>query len=756
MDIGFRFETGDTVEIDGILYERVSQSRDQLNLVSLGSARIPRCVKNDEFWALYHEKRPDADGQRLVVRRGLLGVLPNAVSVNLDRVLDDFDVRWQNQALKRLDYVEICDKLFSPTKLNRRKRFPKRPEGFARAAWVVSRLRYRRAKAFMKPGDDMPKMEVVKGSTLRDWYRRWVHSGRQLKAILPCHDAKGRFGVRLDGEVVEILGRWINEKYLTLECPDATVVFDCALTEINAKNRDRLKPLKAPTYDTFLRCLKAWTTPYDRMLKRDGPKAAEQMFRHVKRAPQATRPLQVVEIDHTPMDVLLVDDEGRPSRGDKRNKPTFRVWLTVARCQATKMIFGFHLSKDSPSWTSVMAALSMGVQQKSLDGLDVKSPWPVFGVPEVLKMDNGVEFHSKSLRAAAGQLRMELRYMPRGKPHLKGGIERVQGVLNHELTSFLPGRTFANPQERGDYPSARRAAVTFAKLHEMVTIYIVDILHNRPMGSLLGRTPLQAWRDLAGFGVRMPPNATDLGAILSLAIDRTVNNSGVMFLGLLYQSKELQAIRKREGHLGHRLLVKVDPYDIGSVLVFDEGHADKKGRWISVPCLYPELSDSVSVKQWKETVDLARQRTEIGKRVALATLRDARRLLVDMGTRVGAKPSKVSKADVDWAREHVDDPWFSVAPDETSPPESPASGDGELRRRRGRPRRNAAAQPDAQVGDGGHASAAPSSANDVPRADGDNTATIVVTDPVAAPQADTPVVVARLDDDYEDPTTWES
>ena len=139
----------------------------------------------------------------------------------------------------------------------------------------------------------------------------------------------------------------------------------------------------------------------------------------------------------------------------------------------------------------------------------MRSPWPVFGVPKILKMDNGAEFWSLSLRATAGQLNFEIIRMPRGKGHMKGGIERAQGVVNHDFIGFLPGRTFRDVREKGDYNSQKRAAVTFPKLVDLFTKYVVDIMHNKPMASLLGMTPLQKWESLSGCGVEMPPEAKD-------------------------------------------------------------------------------------------------------------------------------------------------------------------------------------------------------------------------------------------------------
>ncbi len=691
---GFRFEDGDLVQIDGRLHQILAKGADNIELATLGSAPARRFLSNEEFWKLYRERQAADGAPRLVVVRGALGNLPEAVAQNLKEPLADFALEWQDEALRRQAYVLACDRFFSTDNPVRRGLFPIRPEGYERIAKIVAR--HRRLVEARDQGKRPCQigMDAVGGSTLRRWHKRWLKSGRDIRSLLPCHDYKGQAGLRLDPDVVEIVGRHIRETYMTDERPDAKPVYDLVVHEIEEKNKARVNALAVPTYRTFLRCINSWTTPFERTLKRHGAKKAGQDFRATRRAPQPSRPLQVVEIDHTRLDVLVVDDDGKPSKGDRRKAEPYEVWLTVARCMATKMVVGFELSRERPSYVSVMNTIGMGVLEKKLEGIEVRSPYPVFGVWEILKMDNGPEFHSRSIRAMAGQLRMELCYMPRGKPHLKGGIERTIGTIGRDFLSFLPGKLFNNPQARGEYPSKRRAAATLPKLREMMTVYIVDVMHNKPMGCLLGLTPLQKWESLTGFGVRMPPNADDLVAALAKTIERTVTNVGVTYLGLVYQSQELQMIRRREGHLGKMLMVKVDPCDLGSVLVLDEGDRERKGRWIRVPCLYPELADGVSVAEWKETNSLARDRTEAGKRVALATLRAARKWLAEEAARLKKPEKKVRDQDMDWASAHADDPAFSVAPDDGA--EAPATPG------RGRPRKAKPAAGERNVGDGGH------------------------------------------------------
>jgi putative transposase len=293
----FRFEQGDAIVIDGALYDLISRTDDGLEVRHLGASRVLRNLSHDEFWHLYHERNDDG-ARRLVVHRGLRGAVPAPVAANLSLPLEDFDPRWQDEALKRLDYVQTCSRLFSPDKPNRRGRFPMRPEGYARAARLVAGIRRRRdAKAAGKPCRAIA-LDVVSGSTLRDWYWRWNRSGQSLLALLPCHDAKGQIGTRLDPAVIEVMGRWLRELYLTVERPDAKPVYDCVAGEIEEKNKGLIQPLKIPSYETFLRCIKEWISPYDLVLKREGA-AAGQKFRQLRRPLERPfRPFQIVEIDH--------------------------------------------------------------------------------------------------------------------------------------------------------------------------------------------------------------------------------------------------------------------------------------------------------------------------------------------------------------------------------------------------------------------------------------------------------------------------
>lgn len=66
--------------------------------------------------------------------------------------------------------------------------------------------------------------------------------------------------------------------------------------------------------------------------------------------------LEVVQIDYTPVDVIVVDEAHR--------LPIGRPWLTLAIDVATRVVVGFYVSLEAPSSTSVALCLTQSVLPK--------------------------------------------------------------------------------------------------------------------------------------------------------------------------------------------------------------------------------------------------------------------------------------------------------------------------------------------------------------------------------------------------------
>ena len=144
----------------------------------------------------------------------------------------------------------------------------------------------------------------------------------------------------------------------------------------------------------------------------------------------ASRPLEVVQIDHTEVDVFLVDETTRKTM-DKR------PWLTLAIDVFTRMVVGFHLSMDKPSRVSLGLCMLNAVYDKSawLKEREIDASWPAAGLPEAVHSDNGADFRSRAFAWACREEGIKLIFRPIGAPHYGGHIERLIGTTMGRCTS---------------------------------------------------------------------------------------------------------------------------------------------------------------------------------------------------------------------------------------------------------------------------------------------------------------------------------
>jgi len=635
-----RLNKDDLIILDGETYEEIDRTRTTLTIRTLDRSRA-RTLTSEEMRDLYF-----SSGKRLTIQRNVPARLDQRLKDAIARPFEGFSGEQQQEMLRRLDYVRACDRFFA------RKLYKKRPEnGYVSIACVVARWRrYIRAHNDNLKTCQVP-LELVSGYTLRDWYMRWIKSGRMFGALAPLTDKQGNRKQRLDPAVTAIIQRVVRQNWLTLERPPLTVAHDRICRDVRHLNEQGAGPhLEEPSEMAVRRWIQRNIEPFEVMYFRKGKKEAEHQFRVTARAPAAIRPLQIVEFDETPLNVMLVDSNGHP-RG--------RANLTAGTCLATGMIVGWHIGWEKPSWTSVMQALRMAVLKKDTSGSGAESPYPVYGVGEVVKVDNGPPYRSTSLVAASGQLGFELRFVPAGKPHLKGKIERFFLEVSRDFTSVLPGRTFANTLERGDYDSEGFAHLTLQETQKLFMKWVVDVYHNRPNSRAFGQTPLERWDALSGHGVRLPPDAADLGALIGLVIKRTIVAEGIAFQGLTYGNASLKLLKKKF-HLGHEWMVKIDPLDLLQVLVLNP----ESEKWEAFPCKQPELVEGLTLKMWMDVVASAKARTKAGQHVSRAILLRAREDLIREAEAMGHGPrGKLTTQEYEWVESRLDLPEYDISID---------------------------------------------------------------------------------------------
>jgi len=266
-----------------------------------------------------------------------------------------------------------------------------------------------------------------------------------------------------------------------------------------------------------------------------------------------SRPLEVVQIDHTQVDIFLVDEKTRKTM-DKR------PWLTLAIDVFTRMVVGFHLSMDKPSRVSLGLCMLNAVYDKSswLKEREIDASWPAAGLPEAVHVDNGADFRSRAFSWACREEGIKVIFRPPRAPQYGGHIERLIGTMMGRV-HFYPGSTFSNPIARQGNKPGRFSAMTFRGFERALGWEIAG-RYNEEIHSALLRPPIAVWREHeASLALRMPKDRMAFWVSFLPDARRTLRPDGIWLHGIPYWSNTLSG---RVGRTKGELLIKFDPRDV--------------------------------------------------------------------------------------------------------------------------------------------------------------------------------------------------
>ena len=422
-------------------------------------------------------------------------------------------------------------------------------------------------------------------ATLYRWLQRYRQEGEQT-ALIPAKRGSQPGQRRLLPEVEAVIQAAIQERYLQRNRIRATKLH----TEIERKCR--AAGLPAPHVNTVRHRL-AQLAPRTVVTQRFGSRAAREQFDPIKgHFPAVANPLAMIQIDHTKLDLIVVDEAHR--------QPLGRPWLTVAIDVFSRMVAGFYLSLEAPGAVSVGLCVAASILPK--DALLTKwgftTPWPVWGKMRAIHCDNGKDFRGAMLRHACQQYGIEVRFRPVRQPHYGAHIERLMGTLAQEIHT-LPGTTFSHPQERRGYDSEKQSALTLGELELWLARYLVEVYQQRPHAGLGGRVPMVVYEEgiaQAGLPERCI-NEERLRLDFLPLEERSVTADGLVLDYISYFHDVLRPwINAKDRHGRRRqFVVRRDPRDLSVVHFFDP----ELQQYFAIP--YRDSSHPpVSVWEWRE------------------------------------------------------------------------------------------------------------------------------------------------------------
>jgi hypothetical protein len=419
----------------------------------------------------------------------------------------------------------------------------------------------------------------------------------------------------------------------------------------------------------------------------------------------ACRPGELMEIDSTPLDVLVLLDKGVPGRVEltgmvdlATRSVTAGVLRPTTKSVDASLLLAHTVTPEPmrPGWAEALQMSRSVLPHRRMLELDQRlehaAARPVI-TPETIVCDRGKAFISHNFRSACRMLGINLQpahpASPTEKPHIERTIESV-GTLFAQFVSGYLGRSAEFRGRRvEDEP-----LWSLLELQELLDEWIVANWQNRPHDGLRdpvtpGRafTPNEKYAALvesAGY-VPVALSAEDYIELLP-ARWQAINAYGIKLNHRTYDSAELTPFRRQRSGVKakkDRWEVHHDPYDVSRIWV--RNHWD--GGWITVfwkhlnrvPAPFGELA-------WnhcrQELADQGEQVTETAIAHAVASLLDK----ASRGPTLTGNPQhKASKKPSSKKRQRVVARTRATTPTEPARPEPaapltavPASGDDDV------------------------------------------------------------------------------
>lgn len=402
-------------------------------------------------------------------------------------------------------------------------------------------------------------------TTLYSWIRQYEDT-EQISSLVPKTKQRGKKGSRLSALMDKIIEDVLEELYLTKQKTGFSKIYRHIKRECDKLN------LTAPHANTIRNRIKD-IDPKLSMKKREGYKKAHQAYSNFEgEFPEGNFPLDVIQIDHTPLDIQVVDPIHRKAIG--------RPYLTLAIDVYSRMITGFYLTLQAPGYFNVSQCLMHSFLPKEtfLKEQEIEGEWSVFGLPRIIHVDNGQDLVSKDMQRVCEELHITLMKRPVANPQFGAHVERVFGTINQEIHN-LSGTTFRNVEAKGDYDSVKKATYTLKKLKKWLTQYIVNIYHKK-IHHGLGMAPEEKYfqgllgdENNAGSG-ELPSillNEQEIKIMLMKTEHRFVQKNGITLKGVTYYSDILRHWINKKNDKGEKISVKVkyDPMNMKKIYFYD-------------------------------------------------------------------------------------------------------------------------------------------------------------------------------------------
>ena len=312
----------------------------------------------------------------------------------------------------------------------------------------------------------------------------------------------------------------------------------------------------------------------------------------------AAAPGEVVQIDSTPLDVLVLLDDGVAGRVEltgmidvaTRVVPA-AVLRPTTRSVDASVLLARALTPEPvrPGWPEALKMAHSVLPYQRLLSVDARleqaAARPVI-VPDTIVIDHGSVFVSAAFRSACRHLGISIQPAHLGSGSEKGHIERYFGSVASLFCQFAAGYVGRSPDRRGRHVE-NQPLWTMSELQELLDEWLVSVWMNRPHDGLRdpehpGRafTPNEKYAALIEAAGYLPVALGSDDYIELLPVSwRAVNAYGIKLSRRSYDGAELNPLRLQPSGVREKKNlweVRHDPYDISRI------HVRGTDGWITV------------------------------------------------------------------------------------------------------------------------------------------------------------------------------
>lgn len=477
--------------------------------------------------------------------------------------LDNFPDRMKESVMRKAGYIEAFQDMDSFYT----KHFPDLPPGERITNPRLSAPTLRRLLPMIAQAIGDPKPPGP--STFIKWFGRWVMGkiagNADIRVLADKLSSRGPQKALMSPRMAQWVEETVNAVLLHERHRTRRKVYEVLREKVRQWNKAHPDDQEVMLSLRHVQRLCNDVDKYEAAVRRDGRQAADRVFRPIGVSPDPLGILEVVEVDHTLLDVEVVD----PATGLSLGRPT----LTVALDRYSRIPVAAHVHFDGPSLIAVTAAIRQAMLPKTFlleSHPKLKDYLNYFGLPVSFFFDRGVDFDSDHIRQIALTLDVRLDYEPAGVPEMKARVERFCGTLNREVCHELPGArppkdTSPDKLARTTYP-----VVTLDELKKRMWTWILGVYIQREHDTL-GVSPAERWKQSRAEREVRPPRAeSELGLLGTRYEYCRVTRKGIRWQYLRWNADILKTIRSRPTFKpGELVKVKIDDANVALAWIVD-------------------------------------------------------------------------------------------------------------------------------------------------------------------------------------------